>query len=146
MYAIIAKNEKDLLEFAKKKGFKIIPLDKDSIIEPAKFEDEKSNVKVHEFLAYLGIRPHIKGYDYLKFIFENELDCNDSITTVLYPKIAEHFNTTPSSVERAIRHAIETAIYSSTVAELYTKMFGPFDEHPSNHQFLKGVQIYLSKL
>ena len=33
----------------------------------------------------------------------------NQITKSLYPKIAMKFNTTPSRVERAIRHAIEVA-------------------------------------
>ena len=32
-----------------------------------------------------------------------------SITKILYPTIAKRFQTTPSRVERAIRHAIEVA-------------------------------------
>ena len=33
----------------------------------------------------------------------------NAITKVLYPQVAKTFNTTPSRVERAIRHAIEVA-------------------------------------
>ena len=33
----------------------------------------------------------------------------NNITKKLYPSIGEKFNTTPSKVERAIRHAIEVA-------------------------------------
>lgn len=36
-------------------------------------------------------------------------DIMGSVTKVLYPTVAKHFQTTPSRVERAIRHAIEVA-------------------------------------
>ena len=38
-----------------------------------------------------------------------DMDAINSITKVLYPTVARHYNTTPSRVERAIRHAIEVA-------------------------------------
>ena len=38
-----------------------------------------------------------------------DIDMLNSITKVLYPTVAKHFQTTPSRVERAIRHAIEVA-------------------------------------
>lgn len=63
---------------------------------------------IHE----IGIPAHIKGYQYLRhaimMVIEN-LDIVNSITKELYPTVAKDFNTTPSRVERAIRHAIEVA-------------------------------------
>ena len=50
---------------------------------------------IHE----IGVPAHIKGYQYLR----------EAITKVLYPQVAKTFGTTPSRVERAIRHAIEVA-------------------------------------
>ena len=38
-----------------------------------------------------------------------DMDILNSITKQLYPSIAQKFDTTPSRVERAIRHAIEVA-------------------------------------
>ena len=37
----------------------------------------------------------------------NDMDILNSITKQLYPSIAKQYNTTPSRVERAIRHAIK---------------------------------------
>ena len=39
----------------------------------------------------------------------NDMDVINAITKVLYPQVAKTFATTPSRVERAIRHAIEVA-------------------------------------
>ena len=63
---------------------------------------------IHE----IGVPAHIKGYQYLReaiVIAVNDMDVINAITKVLYPQVAKTFGTTPSRVERAIRHAIEVA-------------------------------------
>ena len=63
---------------------------------------------IHE----IGVPAHIKGYQYLReaiIIAVNDMDVINAITKVLYPQVANTFQTTPSRVERAIRHAIEVA-------------------------------------
>ena len=63
---------------------------------------------IHE----IGVPAHIKGYQYLReaiIIAINDMEVINAITKVLYPQVAKTFATTPSRVERAIRHAIEVA-------------------------------------
>ena len=63
---------------------------------------------IHE----IGVPAHIKGYQYLReaiIIAVADMDVINAITKVLYPQVAKTFQTTPSRVERAIRHAIEVA-------------------------------------
>ena len=63
---------------------------------------------IHE----IGVPAHIKGYQYLReaiIIAVEDMDVINAITKVLYPQVAKTFQTTPSRVERAIRHAIEVA-------------------------------------
>lgn len=63
---------------------------------------------IHE----IGVPAHIKGYQYLReaiMIAVKDMDVINAITKVLYPQVAKTFATTPSRVERAIRHAIEVA-------------------------------------
>ena len=63
---------------------------------------------IHE----IGVPAHIKGYQYLReaiIIAVGDMDVINAITKVLYPQVAKTFQTTPSRVERAIRHAIEVA-------------------------------------
>lgn len=63
---------------------------------------------IHE----IGVPAHIKGYQYLReaiIIAVNDMEVINAITKVLYPQVAKTFQTTPSRVERAIRHAIEVA-------------------------------------
>ncbi len=67
---------------------------------------------VTEIIHEIGIPAHIKGYQYLRYAIimaVDDLDIINSITKELYPTVAKKFNTTPSRVERAIRHAIEVA-------------------------------------
>lgn len=63
---------------------------------------------IHE----VGVPAHIKGYQYVReaiIIAVQNMDVINAVTKVLYPEVAKRFHTTPSRVERAIRHAIEVA-------------------------------------
>lgn len=77
---------------------------------------------IHE----VGVPAHIKGYMYLReaitMIF-HDIELLGSITKILYPDIAKKFNTTPSRVERAIRHAIEVAWARGNIDSI-TDLFG----------------------
>ena len=68
--------------------------------------------KISKIFINVGIPPHIKGYSFLRegvvMAVENPSIINN-ITKQLYPMIGEKYETTPSKVERAIRHAIEVA-------------------------------------
>lgn len=63
---------------------------------------------IHE----VGVPAHIKGYQYVReaiIMAVQDMDVINAVTKVLYPEVAKRFHTTPSRVERAIRHAIEVA-------------------------------------
>lgn len=69
-------------------------------------------VEVTNIIHDIGVPAHIKGHQYLReaiMLVMKDNDILNGITKQLYPTIAENFNTTPSRVERAIRHAIEVA-------------------------------------
>ena len=75
---------------------------------------EKTGIEamVTSIIHEIGVPAHIKGYQYLReaiIIAVNDMDVINAITKVLYPQVAKTFQTTPSRVERAIRHAIEVA-------------------------------------
>ena len=90
-------------------------------------EDDTTRM-LHE----LGVPAHIKGYNYLRDV----LNC---ITKVLYPTIAKQHDSTPSRVERAIRHAIEVA-WSRGDIQTLTYYFGStvdkFKGKPTNSEFI----------
>ena len=80
---------------------------------PARRTDKTSiETLVTGIIHEIGVPAHIKGYQYLReaiIIAVNDMDVINAITKVLYPQVAKTFQTTPSRVERAIRHAIEVA-------------------------------------
>lgn len=98
--------------------------------------------EVSEILKELGIPAHVRGYQFLRdAIIEATLDADliNGITKALYPLIAEKYNTTPTRVERAIRHAIEISSTRGKVDALY-KYFGYSTSQergkPTNAEFI----------
>ena len=86
----------------------------ESLRKPAARKLGRSDIEsmVTGIIHEIGVPAHIKGYQYLReaiIIAVNDMDVINAITKVLYPQVAKAFNTTPSRVERAIRHAIEVA-------------------------------------
>lgn len=103
-------------------------------------EAEITNI-IHE----IGVPAHIKGYLYLReaitMVVEN-VELLSAVTKELYPSIAKRFNTTPSRVERAIRHAIEVA-WSRGKVDTINNLFG-YTVHndkgkPTNSEFIAMV-------
>lgn len=125
-------------------------------IEPAKcnasdtVKSENLEEKISNIFLTIGIPAHIKGYHFLreaiKMVVENS-DLINRITKELYPGIAKKFNTTPSKVERAIRHAIDVA-WSRGKVENINKLFGYVvynkNEKPTNGEFIALVADKLS--
>lgn len=73
---------------------------------------EEMEIIVTDIIHQIGIPAHIKGYHYLReaiLLSIEDKEMLESVTKQLYPTVAKKFNTTASRVERAIRHAIETA-------------------------------------
>ena len=101
--------------------------------------------KISEIFISIGIPPHIKGYGYLregiKMTIETPYIIN-SVTKELYPSIAKKFATTPSKVERAIRHAIEVAWNRGRI-DAINAIFGARiylgSEKPTNSEFIALV-------
>lgn len=103
-------------------------------------ETEITNI-IHE----IGVPAHIKGYLYLreaiKMVIDN-VELLGAVTKELYPSIAKKFNTTPSRVERAIRHAIEVA-WSRGKVDTINQLFG-YTVHntkgkPTNSEFIAMI-------
>ncbi len=69
-------------------------------------------VEVTRVIHEIGVPAHVKGYQYLRdaiMLVVGEINYLGAVTKELYPTIAQKYDTTPSRVERAIRHAIELA-------------------------------------
>ena len=83
-------------------------------------------MSITKLLHELGVPSHIKGYNYIRegiSLIYNSPDLASAITKELYPMISKKYHTTPSRVERAIRHAIEVS-WNRANWELMEEIFG----------------------
>lgn len=101
--------------------------------------------RITKIFISVGIPPHIKGYQYLREAIKLSIEDPDiinSITKKLYPGVAERFDTSPSKVERAIRHAIEVG-WNRGKIENINSLFGvrvySQNEKPTNGEFIALV-------
>jgi two-component system, response regulator, stage 0 sporulation protein A len=89
-----------------------------------------------------GIPPHIKGYRYIKeavMLLVKRKNIINPMTRLVYPKVAEKFNTTPQRVERSIRNAIKCGWTNNNERFLnciHGKKSGCYTNKPSNSEFL----------
>lgn len=135
------------------KNFKPIPngnvISNDNARKYIEINNRKGNTNLEALVTNMihevGVPAHIKGYQYLReaiIMVINDIDVINQITKSLYPQIAQKFDTTPSRVERAIRHAIEVAwgrgepsvmenIFGYTVSALKGK--------PTNSEFIAMI-------
>lgn len=82
--------------------------------------------KIRKIVLQLGVPQHLKGYKYIKTAVRRVCanpDELDAVTRCLYPEVAKEHKTTPSRVERAIRHAIEWT-FSYSDPDTIVEMFG----------------------
>lgn len=117
-----------------------------SNLETVEFETSEDNknedLDITQILTTLGMPANIKGYYYcreaIKMILANP-ETLHAVTKTLYPDIAKKFDTTPSRVERAVRHAIEVSS-TRTNSYLFDKLFSYSEEsgkrRPTNAEFL----------
>jgi len=83
-------------------------------ISPIKQSSGKldNEATVTNMMHEVGVPAHVKGYNYLReaiLMAIGDVSILGAITKELYPTIATKYESTPSRVERAMRHAIELA-------------------------------------
>ena len=107
------------------------------------FRDLEEEISV--LLSRMGISASIKGYHFIRKAVMMAVDDQEvlvGITKGLYPDIAKHYKTTASKVERAIRHAIESA-WKKNGPQVYFEMAGYLPaEKPTNGQFIAALSEY----
>ncbi|MDO5573460.1 MAG: sporulation transcription factor Spo0A [bacterium] len=100
---------------------------------------------VTDMIHEIGVPAHIKGYQYLRdaiMMSVNDIEMLGSITKILYPTIAKKYQTTPSRVERAIRHAIEVAWSRGkmdTIDALFGYTINMGKGKPTNSEFIAMI-------
>ena len=104
--------------------------------------EKNLEMDVTNIIHEIGVPAHIKGYQYLRdaiIMSVEDLEMLNSITKILYPTIAKKHQTTPSRVERAIRHAIEVAWSRGkmdTIDELFGYTVSTGKGKPTNSEFI----------
>jgi two-component system response regulator (stage 0 sporulation protein A) len=108
----------------------------------SEYMEKNLEVDVTNIIHEIGVPAHIKGYQYLRdaiIMSVQDMDMLNSITKILYPTIAKKHQTTPSRVERAIRHAIEVAWSRGkmdTIDELFGYTVSTGKGKPTNSEFI----------
>lgn len=102
-------------------------------------------VVVSRIMHQIGVPAHIRGYQYLRhaiILSVTDSEMISSVTKILYPTVAKTFKTTPSRVERAIRHAIEVAWDRGDV-DVLSSYFGYTIQNdrgkPTNSEFIAMI-------
>ena len=114
-------------------------------IEISKKDQENLEALVTNVIHEVGVPAHIKGYQYLReaiMMVVNNIDIINQITKQLYPDIAVKYHTTPSRVERAIRHAIEVAWgrgQSDAVDNIFGYTISAAKGKPTNSEFIAMI-------
>lgn len=119
------------------------------IININKNESISMERRIASILNEIGIMPNLKGYKYLRMAIMMSLEDEvllEGITKFLYPDIAKENRTTYTRVERAIRHALETA-WDKGNGKIYYKILGYMDSNngkrPTNSEFIASIVDYL---
>lgn len=123
-------------------------LKRQSILQPepmGKVNQRQLDTTITAIIKEIGVPAHIKGYSYLREAIQMvyyDIELLGSVTKILYPEIAKKFDTTPSRVERAIRHAIEVA-WNRGNYESISQLFGYTVHHlkskPTNSEFIAMI-------
>ena len=115
------------------------------IVPERRRESDNLEALVTNIIHEIGVPAHIKGYQYLReaiMMVVNDIDIINQITKQLYPEIAQKFKTTPSRVERAIRHAIEVAWGrgdGETVESIFGYTVSAAKGKPTNSEFIAMI-------
>lgn len=118
-----------------------------SIREAVPVQNGANNLEVviSQIMHQIGVPAHIRGYQYLReaiILSVNDDEMISSVTKILYPTVAKRFKTTPSRVERAIRHAIEVAWDRGDV-DVLSSYFGYTIQNergkPTNSEFIAMI-------
>ena len=103
------------------------------------------NEEIIALMKDIGIPPHIQGYHYLKEAISQVMDnpaLLNKVTKELYPNVAERMDSTPTRVERSIRHAIEL-VWNRDDTRHISAIFGYSEEllkeKPTNSKFIAMI-------
>lgn len=133
----MAKNK-----FEKKKAYEKLKQLIDGQQEAEDIGAQDAEAVIRKLMAELGCPDRLIGYDYA--VYAIGLAVEDQkimrrITSMLYPAIAQKFDTTANRVERAIRNLIDVAWSrgdQDTLEEYFGNTVDPNKGKPTNGEFL----------
>lgn len=115
-----------------------------SALSRKKYESYDLEVVVTDIIQKIGVPANIRGYRYIRTAVMKCIEddnCLNSITKLLYPLVAEKYETTTSRVERAIRHAIYATWQKgnpNTIHSLFGYDLNAFSQ-PTNSEFISLI-------
>ena len=146
---VLLKRIKEIKRYNPNELRKTTPINNEIKSDYIKIEDEKEKDNLEALVTNLihevGVPAHIKGYQYLReaiIMSINDINSVNQITKILYPDIAKKYHTTPSRVERAIRHSIEVAWgrgNQKTVESIFGYTISANRGKPTNSEFIAMI-------
>ena len=98
--------------------------------------------EIGELLEQLGLTGQEKGYERLSYaiaVTAQEFERAGSVTKLLYPDLAKHFQTTPEKIERSLRHLIEKS-WEKGEKTRFEELFGYHRDNseirPTNSEYI----------
>ena len=98
--------------------------------------------EIGELLEQLGLARQEKGFERLSYaiaLTAQEFERAGSVTKLLYPDLAKHFQTTPEKIERSIRHLIEKS-WEKGEKTRFEELFGYHRDNseirPTNSEYI----------
>ncbi len=114
-------------------------------LSKSNFGGDNVQTKITQIMRDVGVPAHIKGYQYMRDAITmavKDREIISAVTKKLYPELAKNHQTTPSRVERAIRHAIEVAWNRGkvdTINDLFGYTINTRKGKPTNSEFIAMV-------
>ena len=98
--------------------------------------------EIGELLEQLGLDRKEKGFERLSYaiaVTAQEFERAGSVTKLLYPDLAKHFQTTPEKIERSLRHLIEKS-WEKGEKTRFEELFGYHRDNseirPTNSEYI----------
>ena len=147
---VLMKRIREMIETPPKKK-PVIPINTKELktsyipISSQTSKEELLEIKVTNIIHEIGVPAHIKGYQYLRdgiMMVVNNIEVINQITKQLYPDLAKKYKTTPTRVDRAIRHAIEVAWNRGqieTVESIFGYTVNSNKGKPTNSEFIAMI-------
>lgn len=98
--------------------------------------------EIGELLEQLGLARKEKGFERLSYaiaVTAKEFERAGSVTKLLYPDLAKHFQTTTEKIERSLRHLIEKS-WEKGEKTRFEELFGYHRDNseirPTNSEYI----------